>query len=221
MLRLYEGRETSPELLEWIAEHPEPEVRKALVERTDPAHYLRVRLCLDPDPGVRERAARWAPQETCELLMQDDDPQVRASIATWGEYLSEEQQLKLAQDPDPSVRAALLGRTTWLWSAAAAVLAEEPDERVQRALARSRYATSAILEKLLQHPNPEIRQLAAENSNLDKSHLVSALKQRPELISEQTKGRLPLRDLLSIAAHQAGRRMARRLGGIRAHEAGL
>ncbi len=72
--------QSPPDLLQQMAEDPNPAVRRAVARSIDLTSELLTQLAEDPHPGVRREVARH-PSATLELLAQlaeDQHPGVRA-----------------------------------------------------------------------------------------------------------------------------------------------
>ncbi|MET9596187.1 hypothetical protein [Streptomyces sp. NPDC006459] len=92
-----------------LAEHPDPEIRRALAVAADGApRVLFERLLGDADPQVRQHLAEsdHVPADLRARLATDETPKVRAALAQWWTTAPEPVRRMLLTDPDDSVRAA-------------------------------------------------------------------------------------------------------------------
>ncbi|MEV0993150.1 hypothetical protein [Streptomyces sp. NPDC049949] len=170
-----------------LAEHPDPEIRRAVAVAADGApRGLFERLLGDADPQVREHLAEsdHMPADLRARLAADADPKVRASLAQWWTTAPEPVRRLLLTDPDDSVRAgacATYFRRIPHPVPPADLVPELLADPVTRAGA-VRHCTldTATARRLAEDPNDEVREELAEHPDLPAA-LRDKLAQDPNL----------------------------------------
>lgn len=195
--------DSTPEMLDTLADSIYPSIRELVAKNKNTDVSTLLKLCKDDEQVIKVAIARRPFKEeeipVYEALLHDPLSSIRLSVL-WNYTLPDEVLIPLMDDEDPDVRKSLAGI---LFDANALDrLAHDDDENVRFAVAENPRTDSGTLHFLANDEDRYVKSAVAANKNTDNSDLkLLATDMHPNVRFSVAKNLKTPKDVLELLAN--------------------